>query len=62
MVFRSSGSGFGGGNPPTDLKGVRFRGGDLQSTSEWLVRAVSGSGLGGLLGSPSWVDSRSGEL
>ena len=65
LVFRSSGLGFGGGNLPTDLKGVGFYGGDLQSTSEWLVWAVSGLGLGGLLGlvsSSGWVDSPSGEL
>ena len=65
MVFRSSGSGFGGGNLPTDPKGVGFCGGDLQSTSEWLVRVVFGSGSGGLLGlvgSLGWVDSPSGEL
>ena len=35
-------------------------GGDLQLTSEWSVRIVSSSGLGGLLGlvgSLGWVDS-----
>ena len=35
-------------------------GGDLQSTSEWLVRMVSSSGSSGLLGlvgSSGWVDS-----
>ena len=65
LVFRSSGSGFGGGNLPTDPKGVGFCGGDLQSTSEWLVWAVFGLGSGGLLGlvdSLGWVDSPSGEL
>ena len=65
LVFRSSGSGFGGGNLPIDLKGVGFCGGDLQSTSKWLVWAVSGLGSGGLLGlvdSLGWVDSPSGEL
>ena len=40
LVVESGGSGFGGGNPPTDLKGSRFVGGDPQPT----VRLVGSGG------------------
>ena len=52
--------GFRGGNPPTDPKLSDSVGGNPQPMLEWSIRAVSGSGLGGLLelvGLPSWVDS-----
>ena len=57
------GSGFGGGNPPTNSKVLGSVGGDPQSTSKWSVRAVSGLGsikLLGLVSFPGWLDSPRG--
>ena len=52
LVVGSGGSGFGRGNPPTDLKGSGSVGGDPQPTVELVgsggVRSVSG-GSGGLV-------------
>ena len=53
LVVRSSGSGFGGGNPPTEPKGLGSVGGDPQPTVGLVGsgggRSVSG-GSGGLVG------------
>ena len=48
-MIQSSGSGFGGGNPPIDPKGVGFCGHDPQLTSKWSVRTVFNSGSSRLL-------------
>ena len=53
LMVGSGGSGFGGGNPPTDPKGSGSVGGDPQPTVELVgsggVRSVSG-GSGRLVG------------
>nr|POE70935.1 hypothetical protein CFP56_79137 [Quercus suber] len=60
FMIRSSCLGFRKGNLPTDPKASGFVGGDPPPTVGVLVRAVSNSGLGellGLVGYTGWVDN-----
>ena len=51
VMVESSGSGFWGGNPPTDLKGLGYVGGNLSPT----VELVSSGGGRSVSGGSNWL-------